>query len=426
MKAVLSNRIYMSATPRQQSDIDSTLTYTIPSHDPRDPPITIKNMGIIRKELITMPSGREDLIPKDYEVVDKRVTKPIEFPSFKFKLRPSQQEVFDKVDSSCIINAWVSWGKTFTALAIASNFGQKTLVVVHTLALLKQWQTEAKKVFDIDVGIIGGGKFNMNSPIVIGSVQSLYRRVSDISDQFGTVILDEMHHVSSPTFAKIIDKNKAKYKIGLSGTIERKDGKHVVFRDYFGQTVHKPPKENYMIPKVDIISSDVRFMDGQNIPWANKVTHLSYQEEYVHSVAMIASAYAAKGHKVLVVSDRVEFLKTCAKLSGDEAIAITGDIPHEERPKMMKELWHDKNILYGTQSIFSEGVSLDCLSCLILGTPVNNEPLLTQLIGRIIRIQEDKAQPVVVDINLVGKTARRQANNRRGYYMKQGYEVNDL
>jgi len=426
MKAVLSNRIYMSATPRQQSDIDSTLTYTIPSHDPRDPPITIKNMGIIRKELITMPSGREDLIPKDYEVVDKRVTKPIEFPSFKFKLRPSQQEVFDKVDSSCIINAWVSWGKTFTALAIASNLGQKTLVVVHTLALLKQWQTEAKKVFDIDVGIIGGGKFNMNSPIVIGSVQSLYRRVSDISDQFGTVILDEMHHVSSPTFAKIIDKNKAKYKIGLSGTIERKDGKHVVFRDYFGQTVHKPPKENYMIPKVDIISSDVRFMDGQNIPWANKVTHLSYQEEYVHSIAMIASAYAAKGHKVLVVSDRVEFLKTCAKLSGDEAIAITGDIPHEERPKMMKELWHDKNILYGTQSIFSEGVSLDCLSCLILGTPVNNEPLLTQLIGRIIRVQEDKAQPVVVDINLVGKTARRQANNRRGYYMKQGYEVNDL
>jgi len=426
MKAVLSNRIYMNATPSQQSAIDSTLTYTIPNYDPRDPPTTIKNMGIVRKDLITLPSGREDLIPKDYEIVDKRVTKRIEFPKFKFELRPSQQEVFDRVDESCIINAWVSWGKTFTALAIASNLSQKTLVVVHTLALLKQWQTETRKVFGIEAGIIGAGKFNIDSPIVIGSVQSLYRRVTDISDEFGTVILDEMHHVSSPTFAKIVDKNKARYKIGLSGTIERKDGKHVVFRDYFGQTVHKPPKENYMTPKIDIIASDVRFMDGQNIPWATKVTHLSYQEEYVHSVAMIASAYAAKGHKVLVVSDRVEFLKTCAKLSGDEAISITGDIPHEERPKMMKQLWHDKNILYGTQSIFSEGVSLDCLSCLILATPVNNEPLLTQLIGRIIRIQEDKAQPVVVDINLVGKTARKQANNRRGYYMKQGYEVNDL
>ena len=85
--------------------------------------------------------GREDLIPADYEIVDKRTTVPTEFPDFKFELRASQQEVFDRVDESCIINAWVSWGKTFTALAIASNLGQKTLVVVHTLALLKQWQT---------------------------------------------------------------------------------------------------------------------------------------------------------------------------------------------------------------------------------------------------------------------------------------------
>ena len=141
---------------------------------------------------------------------------------------------------------------------------------------------------------------------------------------------------------------------------------------------------------------------------------------------MIASNYAARGHKVLVVSDRVEFLKTCSRLSGDDAICITGDIPHTERPAMMEQIWKDKDILYGTQSIFSEGISLDCLSCLVLGTPVNNEPLLTQLIGRIIRVEENKKQPVVVDINLQGKTARRQANNRKGYYMKQGYEVNHL
>ena len=426
MKAVLSNRVYLSVDETHQEYVDKELTYTIPSYDPRDPPITIKNMGIIRQGLVTIPSGREDLIPKDYEIIDKRIKVQTDFPEFQYELRPSQQKVFDEVNDSCIINAWVSWGKTFTALAIAKKLGQKTLVVVHTLALLKQWETEIKKVFGIKAGIIGSGKFNIDSPIVIGSVQSLYRRVPAISDRFGTVILDEMHHVSSPTFGRIVDKNKARYKLGLSGTIERKDGKHVVFRDYFGQTVLKPPKENYMTPKVDIIFSDVRFLDGQNIPWANKVTHLTYQEEYVHSVAMIASNYAARGHKVLVVSDRVEFLKTCARLSGDEAVCITGDIPHQQRPDIMKQIWNDKDILYGTQSIFSEGISLDCLSCLVLATPVNNDPLLTQLIGRIIRVEKNKKQPVVVDINLQGKTARRQANNRRGYYMKQGYNINNL
>jgi len=78
------------------------------------------------------------------------------------------------------------------------------------------------------------------------------------------------------------------------------------------------------------------------------------------------------------------------------------------------------------ESIFSEGISLDILSCLILGTPVNNEPLLTQLIGRIIRQYEGKKQPTVVDVHLIGKTAKRQASARLGYYIKQGYEVSTL
>ena len=93
---------------------------------------------------------------------------------------------------------------------------------------------------------------------------------------------------------------------------------------------------------------------------------------------------------------------------------------------MIKQIFDDKDILCGTQSIFSEGLSVDCLSCIILATPINNEPLLTQLIGRIIRIYEGKPQPTIVDIDFEGKTARRQANARLGYYMKQSYEVETI
>jgi superfamily II DNA or RNA helicase len=129
---------------------------------------------------------------------------------------------------------------------------------------------------------------------------------------------------------------------------------------------------------------------------------------------------------VLVVSDRVDFLKSCARLTGDDAVCVTGAIPHEERPDIINQIFKDKNVLYGTQSIFSEGISLDILSCLVLGTPVNNEPLLTQLIGRIIRQYDGKKQPTVVDIHLIGKTAKRQASARLGYYIKEGYQVSTL
>jgi len=410
-----------------QEKIDKELTYSIPTHNPLDPPQIIKNMGIIRNGLVSLPIGRTDLIPAHYEIVDKRVNKPVDFPEFKFELRPSQKKVYDEIEDNSIINAWVSWGKTFTGLAIAGKLGQKTLVITHTVPLRNQWAKEVKKVYGFEPGIIGSGRFEIDAPIVIGNTQTLYRNIEKIRKEFGTIILDEMHHVSSPTFSKLLDTNYCRYKIGLSGTIERKDGKHVVFRDYFGNTLFKPPKENYMTPTVHIVPSEIRFMDGAKIPWANRVTKLATDEEYQHTVSMLAAAYAARGHKVLVVSDRVSFLKRCAELTGDKAICVTGEVSHEDRETLVDEiLYGDKEVLYGTQAIFSEGISVDTLSCLILGTPVNNEPLLTQLVGRVIRKKEGKISPVIIDIHLKGNTARKQASNRVGFYMKQGWEMKYL
>ena len=428
MKAVLSNRIYLDVTPEIQEELDKELTYVVPPKNPKDlVPQVIKNMAVVRPGIVTIPIGRIDLIPHGHEIVDKRILKPETFPEFKFELRESQQNVHDEVEDNCIINAWVSWGKTFTGLSIAGKLGQKTLVVVHTIPLRNQWAKEVEKVFGFKPGIIGSGQFDTNSSIVIGNTQTLYRNIDKIRKEFGTVILDEMHHVSSPTFSRILDTNYCRYKIGLSGTIERKDGKHVVFRDYFSPKVLKPPKENFMSPVVNIYHSEIRFIDGARIPWANRVTNLANTEEYRHTVAMLAAGYAQRGHKVLVVSDRVAFLKRCAELTGDKAICVTGEIPQEEREELINELrFGNKNVLYGTQAIFSEGISINELSCLILGTPINNEPLLTQLIGRIIRKEEDKLTPVIIDIHLKGDTARRQASNRVGYYMKQGYEIKEL
>ena len=426
MKAVLSNRIYLSANKELMNRLERELTYTIAPRIPSDPPIVFKTFRYVREGLCSVPMGREDLIPSDYEIVDKRVVNEIEHPEFAYELRPSQQMAYDEVYDNSIINAWVSWGKTITALAIAAKLGQKTLVVPHTTNLRNQWEKEVKKSFGYTAGRIGSGMFNIDAPICVGNIQTLYRRMDVLKKEFGTLILDEMHHVSSPTFTRIIDEMPCRYKIGLTGTLERKDGRHVVFRDYFGNNVIKPPKENYLVPKIDILKTEIRFLDGAYIPWAERINHLTMDAEYVHGVSATAARYAALGHKVLVVSDRVHFLKSCAKLCGDKAVSITGDMDFAERERTMQMIKDNKNILFGTQAIFSEGISLNELSCLILATPVNNEPLLTQLIGRVIRKIEGKKQPVVVDFHLKGKTAARQANARMGYYMKQGYEVNVL
>jgi superfamily II DNA or RNA helicase len=426
MKAVISNRIYLNARdPSHIVEMERALTYKIDSYKEDAPPTIIKNLRKIRDNLYSIPVGRMDLIPKGYEIVDKRIEVPANFPKFQFELRPSQQDVYEKLEDNAVINAFVSWGKTFTALAIAAKLGQKTLIVTHTIALRTQWESEIKKVFGITPGVIGSGLFNINSSIVVGNVQTLYKKRESISKEFGTIIVDECHHIPANTFNRIVDASYARYKIGLSGTVERKDGRHVLLPDYFGTTRFTPPRENYMVPSVDVIQSKIRFMDGARTPWALRVNDLVQQEEYGQLIALLAATYHKKGHKILLLSDRVNFLKRIAATLGDYCEIITGEISTEERESRIKRInAGEVNILLGTQSIFSEGISVNPLSCLILATPVNNTPLLTQLIGRVVREYPNKKAPVIVDINLRGKTAEKQAQFRLGHYIKEGYQVN--
>ena len=94
-------------TPELFNKIEKELTYTLPPRMPQDPPMVFKTIRYIRSGLISIPVGRIDLIPDDYEVFDKRVSVETDFPEFKFDLRPSQKAVYDEIDDCAIINAWV-------------------------------------------------------------------------------------------------------------------------------------------------------------------------------------------------------------------------------------------------------------------------------------------------------------------------------
>jgi len=431
MKAIISNKIYMTVEPSMYRMLEKELTYNIPAYNEPEKYVQIKNLKVINYNiaggnlLVAFPVGRTDLIPKSCEVQDKRVYNYIEdFPEFKFELRPSQQEIHDELEDNCIINAKVGYGKTFTGLAIAAKLKQKTLIVVHTVALRNQWEKEIVKTLGIKPGVIGSGKFNIDSPVVVANTQSLVKHVSRLSREFGLVILDEMHHVASPTFSKIIDGMFSRYKIGLSGTIERKDQRHVVFKDYFGSKIFKPAKENTMKPKVHVIDSGIAFSDYAGASWADKVSVLSESYLYRDLVLALANNYAGQGHSVMIVSQRVDFLKHCHGNSENSELLIGEVKDSADRDRIIENVYNKlANKLYATQSLASEGLSINPLSCLILAEPLNNMPLLEQLIGRIIREHPDKPQPIIVDIKLYGNTVTKQFNNRLGHYMKEGYEV---
>jgi superfamily II DNA or RNA helicase len=424
-KAVISNRIYMDA-PENKKELFDKLTYRIVTGEGNvryEKVETIRNYRMVTPSIISIPQGRQDLIPEGYEIVDKRIEHWEDFPEPKHQLFPEQQVVYDEVEDSCFINALVGWGKTFTALHIAGKLGQKTLVVTHTADLRDQWIEEVKELYGIEPGVIGGGIYNVNAPIIIGNIQSLVKRKEEISKMFGTLIMDEGHHVPASTFTELIDSSHARYRIGLSGTMQRKDGRHVMFSDFFGSTVYKPPQNNTIAPLVRLLKTGQKLPGGKT--WQDIVTKLLSDEEYIDLIASIALIQARKGHKVLIIASRVSFLQKVAGLLGERATVVIGDTT-DRKGEVDKILNGECDILCGSRQIFSEGISVNPLSCVILAEPLANAPTLEQIIGRIMRLSPNKLKPLVIDMQFSGGASMRQNSIRVNFYISKGWEIEAL
>jgi superfamily II DNA or RNA helicase len=346
-----------------------------------------------------------------------------DFPAPKFPLREDQMAVYDQVHDTAIINALVGWGKSFFGLHMAIKFGQKTLVIVHTAALRDQWVEETEKLLGFRPGIIAAGKKELDSPIVVGNVQSVVKIIDEINKEFGTVIVDECHHTPASTFSSIIDKLHCRYRLALSGTLIRKDGKHVLFPCFFGTNVQRPPQNNTLNPKVQLLKSNLTLPPGKS--WADRITGLMSDKEYQEFIAGAALVAYRKGHKVLVIGDRVDFLKGVAALLPDESVVITGET--KNRAELIEEITSGrKGILCGSTRIFSEGISINILSYLILSQPIASEPLLEQLIGRVMRLAEGKLNPIVLDIQFKGHSEKGQNAKRIGFYLNKGWKMENV
>ena len=427
MKAIISNRIYMDNPGNAATKfIANTLTYKLAKNTGSkkfNTVETIKNYKLFNGGMISVPQGRTDLIPEEYEIIDKRIYNNVPFPTPKFSLRPEQEEIYKQANDTCFINALVGWGKTFTALHIASKWQQKTLIITHTTALRDQWVDEVETLFGITPGIIGSGVFDIDDHcIVVGNVQSIVKHLEKINKEFGTIILDEAHHCPASTFSQTVDSFHSRYRLALSGTMTRKDGKHVVFQDYFGDIVYKPPQSNTINPQVHLIKSNIVL--NPKASWVEKINELTQNDDYRKFVSVLAKYHIANGHSVLIVADRVEFLEKVKEYVGETCLLVTGDTSTEERQLAKEQILNKtKMCIAGSRQIFSEGISINILSCVILAVPMSNDSLLEQIIGRVMREHPDKLNPVVVDVQFSGWLDKKQNNDRLGLYLKKGWEV---
>lgn len=166
--------------------------------------------------------------------------------TFKGELRRPQSRAFDALiaHDNGVLAATTAFGKTVVAAALIAHRRRSALVLVHRRELLFQWVERLNSFLNIDpkqIGVIGGGKRKPTGIIDVALIQSLVRNgeVADIVGNYGHLIVDECHHLSAASFELVARRTKARYVVGLSATVARKDGHHPIIFMQCGPVRHR-------------------------------------------------------------------------------------------------------------------------------------------------------------------------------------------
>lgn len=328
-----------------------------------------------------------------------------------------------------IIDAPTGTGKTYLALRAIESIGRKALIVVSKSDLVDQWVEEILNHTDIPVDRIGTGQMGSvdweGKDIVISLVHTLAldRERPIFKQQFGVVVFDEVDKSVPPkTFASVAAMFPAKYRIGISATVARRDGLHSITDLHIGEHYLYMGKGQKMKAKVIVLPynnayakeppSHLTTMQKRGIILSQIEKD---QQRNVYLCKFLKKLYQTEGRRTIVLSDRTKQLLDISKILETNGIPkndvgfytqslrfpsvdkkgnkqdITKKVPQSERDRAATSC----KIILATYGMLSTGTNIPDLSALLLATP---QSTIKQAAGRIERFMEGKKQPLVFDV----------------------------
>lgn len=128
-------------------------------------------------------------------------------------------------------------GKSYVALLAMLEKQRSTLVVAPTLDLVRQWHQTLSSQFRVPIGLLGGGEHDVK-PITVTTYDSAYLHMERYGNRFGLVVFDECHHLPGESYAEAARMCIAPFRLGLTATLERADGREVELESLLGRVVY--------------------------------------------------------------------------------------------------------------------------------------------------------------------------------------------
>lgn len=323
-------------------------------------------------------------------------------------------------------------GKTVMGLYIISKLKKKTLVVVHKSFLLNQWIERIQQFLPAArVGKIQGQIIDIeDKDIVIGMLQSLSQKdyPENLFDSFGLSIYDETHHLGAEVFSRCMMKTITNYTLGLSGTMQRKDGLTKVFKMFLGDVVHKE-KTDTTEHKVIVKSIQYKVDDDEfneikydyrgNPLYSTMISKLcSYNHRSEFIIQILQNELQQNPEQqIMILAHNKSLITYLYKAVEHRNIASVGYYIGGMKEADLK-VSERKKVIIATYAMASEGLDIKTLTTLIMASPKTD---VCQSVGRILRTKH--TSPLVIDIVDSHDIFEKQWQKRRQYYIKQKYNI---
>lgn len=320
---------------------------------------------------------------------------------------------------------------TVLSLNIISVLKKKTLVIVNKEFLMNQWiERIAEFLPSARVGRIQGTVIDIeDKDIVLGMLQSISMKDYDSAtfDSFGLTIIDEVHHISSEVFSRALFKIVSKYMLGLSATMERKDGTTDIFKMFLGDVAFKgehTEKHRVCVRAVEYVSSDPAFneveCDFRGQPkystMISKLCAFVPRSEFI--VRIIRDLLVEEPEsQIMILAHNRSVLEYLYNTILEKEIATVGYYLGGMKERDLK-ITESKQVVIATYAMAAEALDIKTLSCLVMATPKTD---IVQSVGRILRMKH--RNPRVIDIVDKHDIFQRQWNQRKRFYRSCKYRI---
>lgn len=416
-------------------------------------------------EYLAMPRGCEDAIINmlyslkiDYEIVNNtNHGKPIGV-IFKGKERDEQLDAINALMpySNGVLSATTAFGKTVTAAALIARRKTNTLILVHSKALLMQWHECLSEFLDINfteeeiskkrgrkkafspVGCLDSTSNTLHGVIDIALIQSCFDNdeVKPFVKEYGMVIVDECHHVSSITFENVLKHVTAHYVYGLTATPIRKDGLQPIifmqcspirfFADAKAQ-IQQQSFQRYLVPRF----TSYRPVTDDKQSFTALSQSLAESEIRNNLIIEDVLNVVAAGRTPIILTARtshVELLAEMLKQHVANIIQLTGEGTAKNKRETLQKLQDIPKdaplVIVATGKYMGEGFDYPRLDTLFLALPISWKGLVAQYAGRLHRENEGKKDVRIYDyIDIHEPVCENMYRKRLKGYSAIGYRV---